>query len=101
MFQVLRIALKRLNRLSRKSACHYTFVARINFNPVHKTIINNNSPSTHTVYPDILNSQLFLSGCGFRPHVSGESGIRIRNFLNTLSRVEIFEEAMNPETFRC
>ena len=32
-----------------------------------------------------------------RPHVSGESGIRIRNFLNPLSRMEISEYAMNPE----
>ena len=30
----------------------------------------------HT-YPDIFNPQLFLSRFGFRPHVSGESGIRI------------------------
>ena len=41
-----------------------------------------------------LNPQLFLSGCGFRPHLSGESGIRIRNFLNPLSRVEIFKYAV-------
>ena len=34
-----------------------------------------------------LNPQLFLSGYGFRPHVSGESGWRIRNFLIPLSRV--------------
>ena len=33
-----------------------------------------------------------------RPHVSGESGIRIRNFLNPLSRVEKFEYAMNSES---
>ena len=44
-----------------------------------------------------LNPQLFLSGYSFRPHVSGESGIRIHNFLNPLSRVEIFEYAMNPD----
>ena len=30
-------------------------------------------------------------GYSFRPHVSGELGIRVRNFLNPLSRVEIFE----------
>ena len=42
-----------------------------------------------------------------RPHVSGEFGLRIRNFLNPLSRVEIFEYATstascgrsNPEIF--
>ena len=47
-----------------------------------------------------LNPQLFLSGYGFRPHVSGVSGRRIRNFLDQLSRVETFESALNlyPET---
>ena len=35
------------------------------------------------------NPQLFLSGHGFRLHVSGESRIRIRNFLNPLSWVEM------------
>ena len=33
-------------------------------------------------------------------HVSGESGVRIRNFLNPLSRVEIFEYAVNPQSCR-
>ena len=46
-----------------------------------------------------MNPQLFLCGFGFRPHVSGVSDIRIRNFLNLLSRVvEIFEYAMDPES---
>ena len=45
-----------------------------------------------------FNPLFFISGFGFRPHVSGESGIRIRNFLNPLSRMEIFEYAMNPES---
>ena len=45
-----------------------------------------------------LNPQLFLSGYGFRPHVSGESDKWIRNFLNHVSRVEIFEYVMNPES---
>ena len=31
-------------------------------------------------------------------HLPGESGIRISNFLNPLSRVEIFEYAMYPES---
>ena len=35
---------------------------------------------------------------GFRSHVSGESGIRIRNVLNPLSSVEICEYAMNSES---
>ena len=46
-----------------------------------------------------LNPQLFLSGFGFRPHVSGESGMRTRNFLNPFSRAEIFKHAMNPESY--
>ena len=46
-----------------------------------------------------LNPQLILSEHGFRPDASGESGVRIRNFLNPLSRVEIFEYAMNPESW--
>ena len=45
-----------------------------------------------------LNSQVFLSGYGFRPYVFGVSFIRIRNFLNLLSRVKIFEYAMNPKS---
>ena len=39
-----------------------------------------------------------FSGYSFRPHVSGEFGIRVRNFLNLLSRVEIFEYALIPES---
>ena len=35
-----------------------------------------------------FNPLFFLSGFGFRPHVSGESCIRIRNFLNPLSIME-------------
>ena len=46
----------------------------------------------------VLNPQLILTGYGFRPQVPGESCIRIRNFLNPLSRVEFFEYAMNPES---
>ena len=45
-----------------------------------------------------FNPQLFLPGYGFRPHIFGESGIRIRNVLNPLFRVEIFEYTMNPES---
>ena len=46
-----------------------------------------------------FNPQLFLFGYGFRPHgVPDESGIQIRNFLNPISRVEIFEYAMNPDS---
>ena len=71
IFQALRIALKKLNRLSRKSACHYTSVAPTNFNPLHKKVINNKAPSTHIRI--FFNPQLFLSGYGFRPQISGES----------------------------
>ena len=45
-----------------------------------------------------FNPKLFLSGFGFSPHVSGESSIRIPKFFNPLSRVEIFEYAMNPDS---
>ena len=44
-----------------------------------------------------LTLQLFLSRFGFRPHVAGESAIRIRTFLNPLSRVEMFEYATNQQ----
>ena len=62
-------------------------------------------PSTHIRI--FLNPQLFPSGYYFRPHVSGESGIRIRNFLNPLSSVEIilirYESGiawtLNPDIF--
>ena len=33
-----------------------------------------------------------------RAHVSGESGLQLRNSLNPLSRVEFFEYAMSPES---
>ena len=36
-------------------------------------------------YPDIFESATFSCRFGFRLHVSGESGIRIRNFFNPLS----------------
>ena len=46
---------------------------------------NQDQGPVHT-YPNIfLNPQLFLCGFGFGPHASGESGLRIRNFLNPLS----------------
>ena len=64
-----------------------------------KLSINTLRPRPHVSGP-FLNPQLFLSGYGFHPHVSGESGIRIRNFLNPLSRVQIFEYGMNPELRR-
>ena len=58
--------------------------------------------SINTLRPHVsvffLNPQLFLSGYGFRPSVSGESGSRrIRKFLNPLSSLQILEYAMNPE----
>ena len=51
----------------------------------------------HT-YPDIFESTTFLSRCGFHPHVSGESGTQMCKFFNPLSRVEIFEYAINLES---
>ena len=62
----------------------------------HLSLTSSLPSSIHT-YPDILTPQLFLCGFGFRPHVAGESAIRIRNFLNPLSRVEMFEYATNPQ----
>ena len=53
------------------------------------TILEIKPPSTRIRI--FLNPQLFLCGSGFRSHVSGESGIRIRYFLNPLSKEEIFE----------
>ena len=40
----------------------------------------------------------FLSRYSFLPHVSCESGLWIRNFFNPLSRVGMFEYAMNTES---
>ena len=46
-----------------------------------------------------LNPQLFLLRSGFCSHVFGVSDIRIGNFSNLLSRVTIFEYAMNWVSF--
>ena len=46
------------------------------------------SGPVHTYIRIFLNPLFFLCGFEFRPHVSGESGIRIRNFFNPLSRME-------------
>ena len=49
---------------------------------------NRNSGPVLT-YPNIfLNPQRFLSGYGYRPHVSGVSGRQIRNVLNPRIRVD-------------
>ena len=60
------------------------------------TILEIKPPSTRIHI--FLNPQLFLCGSGFRLRVSGESSIRIRNFLNPLSREEIFKYVINPES---
>lgn len=44
-----------------------------------------------------FNPQLFLCRFGFQPYISDESGRKICNFFNLLSRVETFEYAVNPE----
>ena len=49
---------------------------------MRKTLDELKAPSTRIWI--FLNPQLFLSGYGFRPHVFGESGIRILNVLNRL-----------------
>ena len=48
----------------------------------------------------MLTAATFLSTYGFRPllSASGESGIRIPNFLNPRPRMEICEYVMNPES---
>ena len=53
--------------------------------------------SVHT-YPDICESATISFWVRLPSHVSAEPGIRIRNFLNPLSRVEIFEFAMNTKS---
>ena len=52
------------------------------------------------MYPDSFESATFSLRIRlqFSPYISSESSIQIRNFLNLLSRVEIFEYAMNPES---
>ena len=61
------------------------------------TILEIKPPSTRIRI--FFDPQLFLCGSGFRAHVSGESGSRrIRNYLNPLSREEIFEYVLNPES---
>ena len=57
-------------------------------------VANLKAPSTRMRI--FLKPHLFLWGFCFRAHVSGESGMRNRNFLSPLSRVETFEYAMNP-----
>ena len=54
------------------------------------------APSTRIRFH--LKTQLFLYGYGFRPHVSDENGHQKRNFWKTLSRVELFENAVYPYT---
>ena len=54
------------------------------------------APSTRIrirLYP-----QTFCCGYAYRPHVSGENAHRNRKLLKTLSRVETFENATNPDT---
>ena len=46
----------------------------------------------------LLNPNTFLSGYAFRPHVSGESNLRIRKLLNPPSRVETFESDIFSDT---
>ena len=53
------------------------------------------APSICTRTRIFLNPQLFLFGFAFCPHVSGE--FECDNFLNPLSRVDIFESAINLE----
>ena len=65
---------------------------------MHETRILEIKPPS-TCIRIFLNPQLFLCGSGFLPHVSGESSSRrIRNFLNPLSKEEISEYVIIPES---
>ena len=65
---------------------------------MHETRILEIKPPS-TCIRIFLNPQLFLCGSGFLPHVSGESSSRrILNFLNPLSKEEIFEYVIIPES---
>ena len=45
-----------------------------------------------SIDPDIF----WISKFAFRPHISGESGIQIRNIVKPLSREKVFEYAIEP-----
>ena len=63
----------------------------------NKVYWDENKPSSTSIRM-FFNQQLFLSGYSLHPHVSEESSIRIHYFLNPLSRMEIFEYAVDPES---
>ena len=77
----------------RSEVCSRIFVFQF-FKPILRTNFRPGPP----VSGKFFNPQLYLSGYGFCPHVSGKSGILIGQFFNPLSRVEIFEWAMNQES---
>ena len=58
-----------------------------------KTNVIQNLGPVHTHLFLLENRDFFPSALAYRPHVSHENGHRRRIFLNTLSRVEIFENA--------
>ena len=66
-------------------------ILRFTATPTHLT--GTRAPSTRIRI--FLNPQLFRCGLASRPHVSGEYGWWIRNFLKTLPRVDFFEYAVN------
>ena len=77
------------------------FISRVEYQPFLKGVrlrLVFDSGPVHTYIRIFFNPLFFLSGFDFSPHVSGESGIRTRNFLNPLSIMEIFEYAMNLES---
>ena len=47
-------------------------------------------------YPDIFEKASFLSVLGYRPHGEGVFGHRNRNLSKTLSKVDLFENAVFP-----
>ena len=59
-----------------------------------RAIVCNQSTALSTRMRFHLRTQLFVNGYGFRPHVPDENDRRKRNFSKTLSRLELFENAV-------
>ena len=59
-----------------------------------RAIVCNQSTALSTRMRFHLTTQLFVNGYGFRPHVPDENDRRKRNFSKTLSRLELFENAV-------
>ena len=76
---------------------HFNILSSCTGQNLSKQVLTEIGP-VHT-YPDIFESTTFSFWIWLpSKDLSGESGIRTRNFLNPLTRVEIFEYAMNSES---